>query len=126
MPEEIAPFHRKKEGFTLSDGCLLWGKRVIVPQKLQPQLLAELHFGHVGICCMKSLAWSFVWWPGLDDAIEKLTKDCDPCKVTAVMPAAVTHGSIPVLLGKGCTLTMVNGITTISSYLSMHSVSGQR
>ena len=91
MPEEIAPFHRKKEELTLSDGCLLWGKRIIIPQKLQPQLLAELHFGHVGICRMKSLARSFVWWPGLDDAIEKLTKDCDPCKVTAAMPAAVAR-----------------------------------
>ena len=91
MPEEIAPFHRKKEELTLQDGCLLWGKRVIIPSKLQPQLLAELHFGHVGICRMKSLARSFVWWPDLDTAIEKLTKDCEPCKVTAAMPAAVAR-----------------------------------
>ena len=91
IPEEIAPFHRKKEELTLSDGCLLWGKRVIVPSKLQPQLLAELHFGHIGICRMKSLACSFIWWPGLDNAIEKLTNDCELCKVTAAMPPAVAR-----------------------------------
>ena len=44
MPEEIAPFHRKKEELTLQDGYLLWEKQVIIPSKLQPQLLAELHW----------------------------------------------------------------------------------
>ena len=60
-----------------------------MPSKLQPQLLAKLYFGHIGICRMKSLAPSFIWWPGLDNAIEKLTNDCEPCKVTAAMPPAV-------------------------------------
>ena len=34
MPEELAPYHRKKDKMTIHDGCLLWGKRVIVPRKL--------------------------------------------------------------------------------------------
>ena len=37
---------------------------------------------------MKSLAHSFIWWPGLDNAIEKLTNDCE---VTAAMPLAVAR-----------------------------------
>ena len=52
MPEDIAPFHRKKEELTLQDDCVLWWKRVIIQTKLQ--LLAELHFDHIGICRMKS------------------------------------------------------------------------
>jgi len=57
---------------------VLWGKQVIISKKLQPQLLAELHFGHIGICQMKSLA-SFIWWPGLDANVEKVANDCEPC-----------------------------------------------
>ena len=43
----------------------------------------------VSACLMHVV--NFVWWPGLDNAIEKLTNDCEPCKVTAVMPAAVAR-----------------------------------
>ena len=65
---------------------------------------------------MKSSAHSFIWWPGLDDAIEKLTKDCEPCKVTAAMPPAVArhpwqHPNAP---WEGCISTMVNGTISIS------------
>ncbi|XP_065892763.1 uncharacterized protein [Dysidea avara] len=55
----------------------------------QAQLLDELHLGHIGICRVKALARSYIWWPGLDTAIETLVSDCEACKVTAAMPAAV-------------------------------------
>ena len=83
LPEDIAPFHRKKKELTLQDGCVLWDKRAIIPEKLQLQLLEELHFAYVGICRMKSLARSFIWWPSLEADIEKLAADCESCKITA-------------------------------------------
>ena len=49
----------------LYDGCVLWGKHVTIPQKLQSRLLGELHVGYIGVCRMKALAGSFIWWPGL-------------------------------------------------------------
>ena len=91
MPEELAPYHRKKDEMTIHDGCLLWGKRVIVPRKLHSKLLEELHVGHVGVCRMKALARSFIWWPGLDKAIEEVAAQCKPCKVTVAMPKAVSR-----------------------------------
>jgi len=89
IPDGLLPFYRRKLELTFQDGCLLWGKRVIIPQKEQLQLLEELHIGHLGICQMKTLARSYVWWPGLDSDIEGLMVDCEVCKVTAAMPAAV-------------------------------------
>ena len=114
LPEDIAPFHRKKKELTLQDGCVLWDKRAIIPEKLQLQLLEELHFAYVGICRMKSLARSFIWWPSLEADIEKLAADWEPCKITVAMPTAVAmhlwqHPSGP---WKEYISTMVNGITT--------------
>ena len=33
--------------------CYIWGQRVIVPSTLRPQLLEELHEGHVMLECVK-------------------------------------------------------------------------
>ena len=50
-----------------------------------------LHAGHVGVCCMKALARSHIWWPGLDDDIETLSSQCEACKTMAAMPAPAAH-----------------------------------
>ena len=89
LPDELVSYHRRKHELTIQDDCILWGKRVIIPKSQQAQLLDELHLGHIGICRMKALARSYIWWPGLDTAIETLVSDCEACKVTAAMPAAV-------------------------------------
>ena len=70
----------------------MWGVRVIVPKKLQPQVLLELHQGHPGIVRMKSLSRSHVWWPKLNEEIEKLAKLCKHCQENrANPPSAPLH-----------------------------------
>ena len=64
---------------TIEQGVLLWGIRVVVPLALRPKVLAELHLSHMGIVKMKPLARQFVWWPAIDEDIEKLCKTCDHC-----------------------------------------------
>ena len=57
-PEEEklrAYFHRKRE-FIVEDGCLLWGSRVVVPEKGRRRVVSMLHQAHPGISRMKSLA----------------------------------------------------------------------
>jgi len=58
---------------------------VIISQKLQSRLLDELHVGHVGVYRMKALGRSFIWWPGLDQAIEEAVSQCQLYKITAAM-----------------------------------------
>ena len=54
----------------------MWGSRVIMPSKYHAQLLGELHEGHLGILKMKALTRSYMWWPGMDKAIEEVGKGC--------------------------------------------------
>ena len=65
----------------------MWGIRVIVPKKLQEDIVKELNRDHQGIARMKANARSYVWWPGLDKSLEQIAKDCQACKSTKNMPA---------------------------------------
>ncbi|KAL3976952.1 Rab-interacting lysosomal protein [Sarotherodon galilaeus] len=68
---------------SVQDGCILWGSRVIVPPPGRSQIIEVLH---PGISRMKSLARSFVWWPGMDSALEDKVKACSQCQSNQKMP----------------------------------------
>ena len=89
---EMKPYWNRREDLSLEDGCLLWGRRVVIPVKLQGNLLDELHECHPGMCRMKTLARSFVWWPGIDQDIEDRVRFCERC-----VNAQNTPKSVPLL-----------------------------
>ena len=74
------PYLARKEELSVVDGVLMWGNRVVVPPKGRPQVLQELHQSHPGIVRTKSLARSYVWWPGLDQDVTKLIEGCENCQ----------------------------------------------
>lgn len=51
-------------------------------------MLIEIHGGHPGIGQMKSLARGFVWWPGLDNDVDNIVKDCRECQQNPPVPAS--------------------------------------
>ena len=92
VPESMKPYYHRRDELSLENQCVLWGIRVIVPKRLQNQVLEELHRSHVGIARMKALARSYVWWPKLDEDIECLIKSCQRCQaVKNAPPVAPLH-----------------------------------
>ncbi|CAH4038754.1 unnamed protein product [Pieris brassicae] len=71
----------KDNEFTLHDGCILRGARVLIPRTLHERVLNKLHIGHPGIVKMKLLARSFVYWKGIDNDIEKKVRSCRTCRL---------------------------------------------
>ena len=56
VPEELKPFKQRANEITTEGDCLLWGIRVIIPEKLRGDILNELHQTHPGITRMKAMA----------------------------------------------------------------------
>lgn len=75
--------------YTLQNGCVLRGIRTYIPPKFRNNILTELHEGHLGIVKMKALARSYVFWPNIDQDIERLCRECHPCSLHKGRPLNV-------------------------------------
>ena len=95
VEEVMRPLYQRREQLSTDQGCLLWGMRVIVPAKLQPRILSELHFTHPGIVKMKLLARSYVWWYKIDQDIEEVVRTCENCAVQRSLPPKAPLHSWP-------------------------------
>ncbi|KAM3961452.1 LOW QUALITY PROTEIN: uncharacterized protein ACR2FA_004568 [Aphomia sociella] len=76
---------------SLEEDCLLLGSRVVIPPALREATLKVLHSTHNGIVQTKALARSYVWWPQLNEDVEKLIGDCSNCLQNRHMPPKTTH-----------------------------------
>lgn len=83
--------HNEEFEYSLQQGVILRGHRVIIPKVLQKRILRELHNVHFGIIKMKMLARSYVWWSGIDQDIEQITKNCAECNANKNNPTKVKH-----------------------------------
>ncbi|XP_039204570.1 uncharacterized protein K02A2.6-like, partial [Crotalus tigris] len=89
---EFQSFWSKRNELSLSQGCLLWGHRVVIPTSMRTRVLESLHEGHPGIVRMKALARSLLWWPVLDKDIEAQVHACHLCQRSRPeMPQAPVH-----------------------------------
>ena len=78
---ELSAYTCRRDEMSVQDGCVLWGARVVIPQQCRQAVMQELHLAHPGINRMKSLARSYVWWPAMDNELEKLSKQCELCQL---------------------------------------------
>ena len=86
--EKFKPYVSRKDELSVEGGCVLWGARVVIPEKLRQAVLNELHDVHPGVTRMKALARSYVWWPNMDQDIEQISKHCETCCINQNNPAA--------------------------------------
>ena len=84
---EPSVFFDKRHELSLYEGCLLWGTRVVIPERCREAVLTELHEGHPGVSRMTSLARMYVWWPGISKDIANAVRHCLECQQQQSTPA---------------------------------------
>ena len=75
-------FHRLSNELCISDGLLLRGERIVIPDKLRERIIELAHTSHQGIVKTKQFLRETVWFPGIDQMVERRIKDCLPCQAT--------------------------------------------
>ena len=84
--KEWQPYKQRQLELSVHGGCVLWGSRVVIPICGRQAVIRMLHEGHPGICRMKSLARSIVWWPGVDADLEAKVSTCEACQANRKSP----------------------------------------
>ena len=87
--DSVSPYHKFWNELSVHDGCLLHGNRIVVPPEGREKVLELLHEGHPGNTRMKTLARSYVWWPGINQESEEKVKACSSCQRTRHNPVSV-------------------------------------
>ena len=79
LADEMKYLKKLEDFLVVESGCLFYGARLIIPDKLHPQVLELLHLGHVEMQLMKQLERSLVYWLHIDDDNENLVKTWTSC-----------------------------------------------
>ena len=77
--QEILPFFRIKDELAHKSGILLRESSIIVPSSLRKRTLSLAHESHQGIVKTKALLRSKIWWPGINNQIEDMIRNCVAC-----------------------------------------------
>ena len=88
VDDQFQSYYCRRGEFSVQDGCLIWGNRVVIPPLLRDKVLEELHVAHPVVCRMKALARCHVWWPNMDKEIEFKVIQCETCQMNQNMPAS--------------------------------------
>ncbi|XP_039890321.1 uncharacterized protein K02A2.6-like [Simochromis diagramma] len=73
-------FYHIRGGLSVVRGMLLKQDKIVIPQKMRPEMLTRIHEGHLGIEKCKRRARETVFWPGMNKDIENMIRRCETCQ----------------------------------------------
>lgn len=75
-----AKYYHIRSELSVANGLLLRLNRIVIPQTLRHEMLTRIHEGHLGIEKSKWRARDTVYWPGINQDIEKMISKCETCQ----------------------------------------------
>ena len=79
VPHILQPYWTFGEELTVQDGLVLKGTRIVIPTKKHEAVLKLIHEGHIGLNKCKLHTKDTVYWPGLNEQLEKLILNWELC-----------------------------------------------
>ena len=79
VPHAIREYWSIRDELAVIDGVVYKGMRIVVPPSMRNRMLAQIHGSHLGIVKCKKRAREALYWPGMNQHIERLVQDCAEC-----------------------------------------------
>lgn len=76
-------FYKMRNEIYLVDDILFVDERILVPITMRETILKQLHEAHFGVSKTKKRAKGTVYWPGIDNDIEKMISACHTCQINS-------------------------------------------
>ena len=78
-PSAVGHYWKFQDEIYEANGLLFFGQKLIIPEKLRPDILRRIHESHLGMEKCKSRARAVVYWTGMSADIERLVAKCSTC-----------------------------------------------
>ena len=82
---EVRPYFNVKEHLWIQKRMVMFKNRIVIPKSLRPSILKTLHAAHQGVEGMKSRAMKSIYWPGINESIQRTRTNCQAC--TKIAPS---------------------------------------
>ena len=79
VPPVLQPYCTFREELTVTNGLILKGTRIVISDKKHETILKLIHEGHLGLNKCQLHAKETVYWPGLNDQLEKHVLNYELC-----------------------------------------------
>lgn len=78
-PTKIHDYWNTRDEITISQGLLLKGEKIIVPEELRNEMVEKLHCSHLGINKTLQRAREVLCWPRMNQDIKESIQQCPKC-----------------------------------------------
>ena len=93
LPKDLRPYWCYHYEIGISDGVILKGKQVIIPDAMRSEILHQLHAAHLGIEKTRLLMHESVYWPNIYKYIDTMVKCCAVCQESDGASSTTSHCS---------------------------------
>ena len=76
----IREYWNFRDEISLENGLILKGERVIIPESMRSEFTTKIHEGHQGITRCQQRAKATVFWPGINEDIQRAVESCRQCQ----------------------------------------------
>ena len=83
LPKPMYQWSKERSEYSIQDGIVYRGLRVVVPSFFRREILTLLHENHPGILKMIRLARQYFWWPSIDADVNRHVQRCTICQMNA-------------------------------------------